>query len=525
MLHYPKWKMLLVVITAISFVFMALPNALSDHWRKNLPDFLPKDTVPLGLDLRGGAHLLLEVDVAHYLNERYADLANHVRSALRKNHIGYTGGIRKTAKAVQFTIRPETLKGGVDLAQLFYDLDADITMQREGDAITLYYEDAALKNIRNQLIAQSLEIVSRRVNETGTKEPIIARQGDDRIVVQVPGLQNPEQLKKLLGKTARMTFHLVNENITPEQMASGIVPPSTRVVAALNPRSGYTDQYAVFAEVALSGELLTDAKATFSEGQPVVSFTFNAQGARIFGEVTANHVGERFAVVLDDRVITAPVMRVPILDGRGIIEGNFTVESANELALLLRAGALPAPLNIIEERSVGPSLGQDSIDAGTTAAVVGTVLVIVFMLLAYGLFGVFACVALMVNLVMILGALSALQATLTLPGIAGLVLTMGMAVDANVLIFERIRDEIRAGKSPIAAIDGGFKTAFGTIVDANITTLIAALLLFTFGSGPVKGFAVTLSIGILCSMFTAIMLTRLMVASWFKARKPASLPL
>jgi protein-export membrane protein SecD len=517
--------MLIVFAVCGGFLLAALPNALSDNARKMLPSFLPTSTVPLGLDLRGGAHLLLEVDIDTYLKERYADLASSTRTALRKAQIGYTGGIRKSAKGLSIQLRSETLRDDVNLSDLFYKLDADITLSREGEHLRAYYSPQALRAIRLQLLAQSVEIVSRRVNETGTKEPIITRQGAKRIVVQVPGLQNPEQLKKLLGKTARMTFHLVNEQITPEQIASRIVPPSTRIVKNIQETGGYAREYAIYADVALSGELLTDANATFDSGQPVVSFAFNAQGARIFGEITANHVGERFAVLLDDKVITAPVMRVPILDGRGIIEGNFTVESANETAMLLRAGALPAPLDIIEERSVGPSLGQDSINAGTKAAIIGTAFVIGFMVLAYGLFGVFACFALLMNMAMILGALSIVQATLTLPGIAGLVLTMGMAVDANVLIFERIRDEINAGKSPMGAIDAGFKTAFGTIIDANITTLIAALLLFSFGSGAVKGFAVTLSIGILCSMFTAIMLTRLMVVSWFKAVRPNRVPL
>ncbi|MFN8929855.1 MAG: protein translocase subunit SecD [Alphaproteobacteria bacterium] len=529
MLLFPRWKMLIVLLVCAYAALAALPNLLSPKMLERLPSFLPNQSAPLGLDLRGGSHLLLQLDFDAYLREHMANLRDGLRVELRKARVGYVG-LKADGGIVTLTIRPETLREDVRLRDIIDRADPNLDMERDGDKVRLTYSDTKLREMRAHLLQQSIEIVNRRVNETGTKEPIIQRQGNDRIVVQVPGLANPAELKALLGKTAKMNFHLVNEAITPTQISSGAMPQGTRLAAAdeASRRVGAESEMArlpIYTEVALSGELLTNAHATFSEAQPVVEFTFNALGARKFGEITQANVGKRFAVLLDNKVITAPVIRSPILGGRGVIEGNFTVESANELAILLRAGALPAPLTIIEERSVGPSLGQDSIDAGTLAALTGTLLVVLFMFLSYGLFGVFANLALMMNLVLILAARSLLQATLTLPGIAGIVLTMGMAVDANVLIYERIRDEIRIGRTPAASIEYGFKAAFTTIFDSNLTTLIAAALLYYFGSGTVKGFAVTLTIGILASMFTAIMLTRLMIYAWARRVRPKTLPI
>ena len=528
MLLFPRWKMLIVLLVCAYAALAALPNLLSEQTLKRFPSFLPNQAAPLGLDLRGGSHLLLQLDFDAYLREHMANLRDSLRVELRKARVGYTG-LKAEGASVTVTIRPETLREDVSLRDIFDRVDPNLSVEEEGNRYQLTYTPPRLREMRAHLLQQSIEIVNRRVNETGTKEPIIQRQGDDRIVVQVPGLQNPAELKALLGKTAKMNFHLVNETITPAQIAAGAMPQGTRLAAmdasaARNEGQGAAPRLPIYSDVALSGELLTNANASFQEGMPVVEFTFNALGARKFGEITQANIGRRFAVLLDNKVITAPVIRSAILGGRGIIEGNFTVESANELAVLLRAGALPAPLTIIEERSVGPSLGQDSIDAGTLAAVTGTGLVVMFMFLSYGLFGVFANIALMMNLVLILAALSLLQATLTLPGIAGIVLTMGMAVDANVLIYERIRDEIRLGRTPAASIEYGFKAAFVTILDSNLTTLIAAALLYYFGSGAVKGFAVTLTIGILASMFTAIMLTRLMIYSWARWARPKALP-
>ncbi|MBN8543259.1 MAG: protein translocase subunit SecD [Alphaproteobacteria bacterium] len=522
MLQFPRWKALLVLLLCVYAAIVAFPNLLDESKRNTLPDFLPHQAAPLGLDLRGGSHLLLQLDFNRYLREHMMNLRDQLRNTLRKERVGYLN-LKATKDSVSLSIREETLGEDVVLKDLYRRVDPDFTITEKDGVTTLTYDEVALRAMRAHLLAQSIEIVNRRVNETGTKEPIIQRQGADRIIVQVPGLQDPSQLKALLGKTAKMNFHLVNEEVSEQQILSGAMPSGTKLLGS--DRAGEQARVPVLSEVALSGELLINANATFQDGMPVVDFTFNSQGARIFGEITQANVGRRFAVVLDNKVITAPVIRSSILGGRGIIEGNFTVESANELAMLLRAGALPAPLNIIEERTVGPSLGQDSIDAGTLAATVGTVLVIVFMLLSYGLFGVFANVALMMNLVLIMAAMSLLQATLTLPGIAGIVLTMGMAVDANVLIYERIRDEIRIGRTPAASIEYGFKAAFVTIFDSNLTTLIAAALLYYFGSGSVKGFAVTLTIGILCSMFTSIMLTRLIIYNWARWARPKKLPI
>ena len=385
------------------------------------------------------------------------------------------------------------------------------------------------KTIHDRKVAavqQSIEIVRRRVDETGTREPTIQRQGDDRILVQLPGLDDPERIKRLLGKTAKMTFHLIDNRNSVEAAMVGRVPPGSRLLSSDDVDSnGQSRMYLIRKRVMVSGDTLIDSQPSTDgrTNEPVVTFRFDTAGAKRFGLATSKNVGKLFAIVLDGKVISAPVIREPILGGSGQISGSFTFQSAQDLALLLRAGALPAPLTILEERSVGPGLGADSIAAGKIASILGMIAVLVFMAAAYGLFGFMADVALVVNMVLILGVLSFLQATLTLPGIAGIVLTIGMAVDANVLVFERIREEVRSGRTPISAVDTGYSRAFTTIMDANLTTLIAALLLYVFGSGPVRGFAVTLSIGIVTSMFTAIMLTRLLVVTWLRRTKPEAL--
>lgn len=528
MLDFPRWKVAMVMLITAFFMLTALPNALSPGLLAKLPGFLPKNTVPLGLDLRGGSHLLLQLDFDTYKREHFSNLRDGLREELRKAKVGYTE-LRASGNEVLLRVRPETVGEGVSLSALFRKVDPDIASEDTNGLTRFYYEDAKLKALQLRLLEQSIEIVNRRVNETGTKEPIVQRQGSDRIVVQVPGLADPAQLKHLLGKTAKMTFHLVNEEVSPDALMRNVVPADTMILPSDREpgemAAGYPARYAVFSQVALGGEHLTGANASFSDGLAVVEFQFNTLGARKFGDITQANIGRRFAIVLDNKVITAPVIRSAILGGRGIIEGSFTTESAHDLALLLRAGALPAPLNVVEERSVGPSLGQDSINAGTLAGILGVGLVIVFMLLSYGLFGVFANLGLAVHLITVLGAMSLMQATLTLPGIAGIVLTMGMGVDANVLIFERIRDEIRYGKSPLNSIESGFKLAFGTIFDSNLTTLIAAGLLYTLGAGAVKGFAVTLTIGILSSMFASILFCRMLIVFWARRTRPKRIPI
>ena len=528
MLQFPRWKILTVTVVSLFFILLALPNVLSESARGKLPSFMPSETVPLGLDLRGGSYLLLELDFASYEREHFANVRDALRDTLRKAKVGYTD-LRASGSEVALRIRPETVTKDTNLDKVYRAADPDLSVEENNGLTRLYYDDQKLKQLKARLLEQSIEIVNRRVNEAGTKEPIIQRQGDNRIVVQVPGLADPAELKALLGKTAKMTFHLVNESVSPSALAQGIVPSDTLILpadeGAGERRPGMPERYAVLAQIALGGENLTDSRASFQNGLPVVEFQFNHLGAERFGEITQQNVGRRFAVVLDNKVITAPVIRSSILGGRGIIEGNFSVESANQLAVLLRAGALPAPLTVIEERSVGPSLGQDSIHSGALAAVLGIGLVILFMLLSYGLFGVFANLGLVIHFIIVIGAMSLLQATLTLPGIAGIVLTMGMAVDANVLIFERIRDELRFGKSPVAAIEHGFSLAFGTIFDSNITTLIAAALLYTLGAGSVKGFAVTLTIGILSTMFASVMFCRMLIVIWARRTKPKRVPI
>lgn len=524
MLDFPRWKAIGVWLVCAFFMLAALPNMVPDSIAQKLPF---KESVPLGLDLRGGSYLLLEVDNKAYQRDHIHMIRDELRVALRKAKVGYRD-LRAGADAVTLRIRSETVGADVDLKKIYRSIDPDLEITESGGVTRFAYSDKAKALQQAHLLEQSIEIVNRRIDETGTKEPIIQRQGGERIIVQVPGLQDPAELKRLLGKTAKMSFHLVNEGLAIDAYNTGNVPIGTQLLEADGDEMDYNGQklrYPVFSEVALSGELLTGATATYQNGVPVVSFQFNRLGAQKFASITQKNIGKRFAVVLDNKVITAPVIRGAIPGGSGIIEGNFTVESADELAKLLRAGALPAPLNIIEERSVGPSLGQDSIDAGTAAAVLGTVLVIIFMFLAYGFFGLIANLGLLVHLVMILGTMSLLGATLTLPGIAGIVLTLGMAVDANVLIFERMRDELRFGKSALGAIESGFRLAYGTIFDSNITTLIAAALLYYFGSGPVKGFAVTLSIGLLSTLFASVMFTRMIIIYWVKKTKPKTIPI
>jgi protein-export membrane protein SecD len=516
MVQFEKWKIWMVVAIIVGCIIVSLPNLFSPERLQSMPSWFPKNQVNLGLDLQGGSHLLLEVDLNALEAEHLETLVDSVRVALRRAQIGYTNLAAKGG-AVSVEIRDPAQ---VETARALIEQAAnglDITVN--GPVITLKYNQATLDQLRSHAVDQSVEIVRRRIDEFGTKEPIIARQGADRILVQVPGDKDPDRLKKALGTVAKLTFRFVEENVSPQDAQAGRLPAGTE---ALPGERGGSE--VVQKRVMVSGENLVDAQATFQNNQPVVSFRFDSVGARRFGDATRENVGRRFAIVLDNKVISAPVIREPILGGSGIISGSFTVESAQDLALLLRAGALPAPLNILEQRSVGPGLGADSIRAGKIACALGAVLVMGFMIAAYGLFGLFADLALVVNILIIIAAMSLLQSTLTLPGIAGIVLTMGVAVDANVLIYERIREEARASRGPVTAIDAGFRRALATIIDTHLTTVIAAVLLFQFGSGPVRGFAVTLTIGIISSLFTAFMLTRLMVVMWLRKRRPSVVP-
>ncbi|MCP5365961.1 MAG: protein translocase subunit SecD [Hyphomicrobiales bacterium] len=523
MVYFAKWKMILVLaICALGVVFLA-PNLISRQITDNLPDWIPHQRISLGLDLQGGSHLLLEVGVDEVIKERLEALVDSIRVEMRQARIRYEGlGVvdNGVAVTVKDPAKVETAR------EKIRGLDSTLELSEEGGRITARLTEKELSNARVGAVEQSLEIIRNRIDEMGTREPTIQRQGEDRVLVQVPGVKDPERLIEILKTGAKMTFHLLD----PSPVGGGRVPPGAMLLPAYNADDAAGDgrprTYLVKKKVEVSGESLIDAQPGFDsrDGQPVVNFRFDTRGGKKFADVTRANVGKPFAIVLDKKVITAPVIREPILGGSGQISGGFTVQKANDLALLLRAGALPAPITVLEQRSVGPGLGADSIAAGKIASVVGLLAVIVFMVVTYGRFGIYADVALLVNMVLIGASLSVLQATLTLPGIAGIVLTIGMAVDANVLVFERIREEIRQGRTPISAVDAGYSRAIKTIVDANVTTLIAAVLLFQFGSGPVRGFAVTLAIGIVTSMFTAIMLTRLMVVFWLRRAKPSTIP-
>ena len=521
MVYFAKWKMVLVGIICLLGLSFAAPNFIPLNQAEALPGWRPRQHISLGLDLQGGSHLLLEVDSKTVIREYLDSMVDAARIELRRDKIRYQGlGI--SGNGIQVTIKDEEK---VDEARkLLRALERDAVLDEDDGRIVMTLNERMIRDRKTAAVQQSIEIVRRRVDETGTREPTIQQQGDDRILVQLPGIDDPERIKRLLGKTAKMSFHLVDQRNSVEAAMAGRIPPGSWLL----PSEGEDGRmYLIRKRVMVSGDTLIDAQPSTDSrtNEPVVTFRFDSAGAKRFGSATSKNVGKLFAIVLDRKVISAPVIREPILGGSGQISGSFSFQSAQDLALLLRAGALPAPLTILEERSVGPGLGADSIAAGKIASIIGIILVVVFMVAAYGLFGFMADIALIVNMVLILGALSFLQATLTLPGIAGIVLTIGMAVDANVLVFERIREEVRSGRTPISSIDAGYSRAFTTIIDANLTTLIAALLLYAFGSGPVRGFAVTLSIGIITSMFTAIMLTRLMIVIWLRRTKPDVLPL
>ena len=521
MVYFAKWKMVLVGIICLLGLSFAAPNFIPLNQAEALPGWLPRQHISLGLDLQGGSHLLLEVDSKTVIREYLDSMVDAARIELRRDKIRYQGlGI--SGNGIQVTIKDEEK---VDEARkLLRAIERDAVLDEDDGRIVMTLNERMIRDRKTAAVQQSIEIVRRRVDETGTREPTIQQQGDDRILVQLPGVDDPERIKRLLGKTAKMSFHLVDQRNSVESAMAGRIPPGSWLL----PSEGEDGRmYLIRKRVMVSGDTLIDAQPSTDSrtNEPVVTFRFDTAGAKRFGSATSKNVGKLFAIVLDRKVISAPVIREPILGGSGQISGSFSFQSAQDLALLLRAGALPAPLTILEERSVGPGLGADSIAAGKIASIIGIILVVVFMVAAYGLFGFMADIALIVNMVLILGALSFLQATLTLPGIAGIVLTIGMAVDANVLVFERIREEVRSGRTPISSIDAGYSRAFTTIIDANLTTLIAALLLYAFGSGPVRGFAVTLSIGIITSMFTAIMLTRLMIVIWLRRTKPDVLPL
>jgi preprotein translocase subunit SecD len=533
MLYFSRWKALAIILTALVVCLCAVPNFFPQERVKTWPLWAQRHIV-LGLDLQGGSYLLLEVDSNYVKKEKLDQVRDDARRVLRDAKTPYTGlAVRNDNVEVRITKDtdvPAALSKLRDLSQPLGGLLGS-SGQRSlevsdagGGLIRLSVPQAAITERVRQTIEQSIQIVERRVNQLGTVEPVIQRQGTDRILVQVPGLQDPTELKRILGKTAKMEFRMVDTTVPPDQALQGRAPPDSEILwSSTSPKTPYV----IKKQVLVSGGDLTDAQPGFDQrsGEPIVSFRFNTSGSRKFAQATSENVGQPFAIVLDNEVISAPVIREPITGGSGQISGSFTVQAANELSILLRAGALPAPLTVIEERTVGPGLGQDSIEKGELAAYVGSIMVIVFMLLTYRLFGVFANIAVAINVAMIFGVLSLLNATLTLPGIAGIVLTVGIAVDSNVLIYERIREELRGGRNAISAIDAGFRRALSTILDSNITTFIAAAVLFYIGTGPVRGFAVTLGIGIITTVFTAFTLTSLIVAAWVRWKRPHTVPI
>jgi preprotein translocase subunit SecD len=530
MLFFTRWKAAGILITALIVCLFALPNFFSENTVRHWPSWAQRHIV-LGLDLQGGSSLLLEVDTNAVRKERLQGIADDVLRTLRQARIPFTGrAVHGNSVEVHITRESDVDNALNKLRELSQPLSGilgssgqrNIDITEKAGLVTLTPSDAGIIERIRQAVDQSIQIIERRVNELGLVEPTIQREGADRILVQVPGLQDPSRLKEILGKTAKLDFRMVDQSMPAEQAIATHPPADSEL---LDGEGG--QKFLIEKRVLVSGADLVDAQPGFDQrsSEPIVSFRFNSAGARKFAEATQQNVGKPFAIVLDNKVISAPVIREPILGGSGQISGSFNVQQANDLAILLRAGALPAPLTVIEERTVGPGLGQDSINAGEHAAYVGAALVVFFMLVTYGLFGLFANLAVAVNVAMIFGVLSMLSATLTLPGIAGIVLTVGIAVDSNVLIYERIREEVRAGRSAINAIDAGFSRALATILDSNITTFIAAAVLFYIGTGPVRGFAVTLGVGILTSLFTAFTLTRLIVAYWVRMWRPRTVPI
>ncbi|MGN1062822.1 MAG: protein translocase subunit SecD [Alphaproteobacteria bacterium] len=523
MFGYSKVKSWIVIVTlAIGFVF-ALPNFLPNSVYEKVPADMRSwfKPVTLGLDLQGGSYLLMEVDTADLVKEKLTGLADLTRSALREEKVRFSGLkvegdqlVLKVLNAADINTVRETIRKQDSAVPLKIDTD--------GTAVSVSYTDEALTIMKRQAVEQSLEIVRKRIDELGTKEPQIQQQGADRIVIQLPGVQDPSEIKALMGKTAKLSFHLVDETTNAVMAASGRISPDSMVM-----KGDETGAIVLKRAVVVGGESLEDSRGTYDErGNPAVSFSFKSTGAKKFANATRENVGGRLAIVLDGKVISAPTINTPITGGKGIITGNFSVAAANDLALLLRSGALPAPLVVLEERVVGPGLGDDSIRAGTTACVLGLLFVFVFMIVVYGGFGIFADAALLCNGILLLALLGIFNATLTLPGLAGIALTIAMAVDSNILVFERMKEEIQKGVThPLEIVNRGFKGAFSAILDGQLTTFFAALFLFWLGSGPVRGFGITLGLGLATTMFTALLVTRMLMMAWLYYRKPKTISL
>ncbi len=528
MLDFPKWKIWTILAVIVLGVLFALPNFVSEQQARLIPGFLPSKQLSLGLDLRGGSHLMLEASTDDVRKTKLESLEETVRNELR----GAEGGaiaftdLSTADGKLGFVLADPTaadravavlMKATQPLSSLSGARDVEVSAA--GPRVTLTETDAGIDKSIDNAMAQEVEVIRKRIDELGTREPTIVRQGSNRIVVQVPGLQDPSALKALLGKTAKLEFKLVDIGADQAEVAQGRAPPGSQILPSLAGGPVVVKRRAI-----VSGDQLVDSQVSSDQnGSPAVSFRFDSTGGRRFAQATQENVGKPFAIILDGKVISAPNINEPILGGSGIISGSYTTQTANELAILLRSGKLPVSLKLVEERTVGPDLGADSIRAGSIAAVAAVLAVAILMIAVYGRFGVYSVLALFINVIMILGVMSMGGFTLTLPGIAGLVLTIGAAVDANVLINERIREEQRKGRGVIASVEVGFRDATRTIWDANSLNIIVAIIMFMFGSGPIKGFAVVLSIGIATSVFTAVTVVRLMVSRWLAKARPAAL--
>jgi preprotein translocase subunit SecD len=525
MIALSRWKIIAVAFAVLFGILFTLPNLVPAG---SLPAFLPHARLNLGLDLRGGSQLLLQADLAAFRAQRLTKLTEDTRETLSQAQIVFVGPITANGRVtVQITdltkvdAAAAALRRRVAATGMSGRRTVNLAV-RDAGRIELSLDEGALQADANQAVEQSLQIVRRRIDPQGNREPTIQRQGAARILVQVPGESDPNRLERLIGQTAQLTFQMVDDTVTPEELAAGRAPPGSEILPSDEGRPEVVRR-----RVLVSGEMLNRAGQGFDSqnGQPVVNFEFNGEGQRRFAEVTTHNIGKRFAIILDGRVISAPVIQSAITQGTGQISGHFTAESALNLATLLNAGALPVPLRVESKQSVGPGLGADAIRAGATSLAIGAALIFAFIILAYGAFGLYAAIALVVNILMMIGVLSLTQGTLTLPGIAGIILTLAVAVDANVLIYERIRDEARTGRTPIAAVETGYQRALVSIFDANITTLISAIIMLWLGAGPVRGFALTLIIGVITSVFTAVVITQLCIGIWFRFARPKSLPI
>jgi len=527
MLDFPRWKIWLVTLTLVVGVYYAVPSFLPERVTQAMPAWLAPQ-VNLGLDLAGGSQLLLEAETSGVARQRLENMEDVLRRDMRGNGIRIAE-VSTSGGALSFLVRePGQVQEATRLARNLAQPTAfggarEWDLQIEGNRIVMSQTEAGLNEAIDQAMEVARDVIDRRINALGTLEPTIIRQGSTRIVVQVPGMQDPESLKQLIGRTARLEFKLVDLNATPDQLQSGRAPAGSQILPY--PEAGEGGRIAVQRRAIISGDMIADARQAFDpqDGRPVVTITFDGTGSQRFASVTSQNVGRPFAIILDNIVISAPNINEPIIGGSAQISGGFTVETANQLAISLRSGRLPVDLTVIEERTVGPELGADSIRLGAISMAIGSVLVLIFMFLTYGRFGLYADTAILLNVALILAIMAIMNASLTLPGIAGFVLTVGAAVDANVIINERIREEQRRGRNVIAAVEHGYKEAQSAIFDANITNVIAGCLLFYFGSGPVRGFAVVLMIGIVTSVFTAVTVTRMFVSLWLRRKRPKEL--